>query len=119
MLSKSPRSGKLESQVSDVESRATWNREEATAESSTILDMMKNKNSTISKVSREFKGDLEINVENGNQYMGINLKDSSLDGENVRGCRLVWSRLGELRNGSFPISVMFLPLLVIIWLNQA
>jgi hypothetical protein len=37
-----------------------------------------------------------INAENGNQYMGINLKDSSLDSESKRGCRLVWSRLGDL-----------------------
>ena len=37
-----------------------------------------------------------ISAENGNQYMGINLKDSSLNSESKRGCRLVWSRLGDL-----------------------
>ncbi len=47
-------------------------------------------------VDKECLDSVGINAENGNQYMGINLKDPSLNSESKRGCRLVWSRLGDL-----------------------
>ena len=37
-----------------------------------------------------------IGGNNGNQSMGINKTDSSFFNQNKRGCRLAWSRLGDL-----------------------
>jgi hypothetical protein len=48
------------------------------------------------KIAKEYLDTVGINQQNGNQYMGINLKDLSLPSENIRGCRLAWSRLGDL-----------------------
>ena len=64
-------------------------------------------------VDEEFLDTVGINAEDGNQYMGINLKDASPNSESKRGCRLVWSRLGDLgsldpgSNPGSPISITF------------
>ena len=51
---------------------------------------------TTHRISNEYIITVGINNQNGNQYMGINPKDSSPFSKNKWGCRLAWSRLVDL-----------------------
>ena len=72
------------------------NREGIAVELSTAGFMSGNRKYSMRRVTPEQLGVMGINYENGNQYMGINLKDSSSFSKNSWGCRLAWSRLGDL-----------------------